>query len=164
MTIQRTMIIRDADKPLASAIADMFAGSPQNMWNFPLSATGEEPPTHWLAAGIVPDGYAQMAPWQVWQQDQDGQWVMAESYPGQPEVAYAACQEPIPDTDPPQPRVPCTLEEIESLFASADMTAEDPWTAMARLGLKPAFPPPEPVTEPEPVGESDPAPQPEQTP
>jgi len=32
--------------------------------------------------------------------------------------------------------VEVTLEQIEDLFATSDVTAEDPWVALGRLGLK----------------------------
>lgn len=129
MAIMRSMVIPDAYRTLANAIADMFAGSPQNMWNFPLSATGQAPATHWIAAGPVPNEYEVMAPWQVWQQ-QDGQWVMTDSYPGDPITVYHACQA----ADPP---VDCTEQEVEELFIEADVTDQNPWVAMDRLGLQP---------------------------
>ena len=134
--IVRTMIVTDADKPLASAITDLFAGSPQHIFSFPLSATGDAPVTHWLGSGPVPDGYERLAPWQVWVQE-EGEWVCTERYPGSPKAVYAACQQPISEDDP-SPRVPCTLAQIEALFAVSDMTDQDPWVAMGRCGLKPA--------------------------
>ena len=137
--INRTMIVTDADKPLASAITDLFAGSPQHIFSFPLSATGDAPPTHWLGSGPVPDGYERLAPWQVWVQE-EGKWVCTERYPGNPKAVYAACQQPISEDDP-SPRVPCTLEQIEALFAASDMTDQDPWVAMGRAGLKPVMVP-----------------------
>ena len=132
MAIMRSMVIPDAYRTLANSIADMFAGSPQNMWNFPLSATGQAPATHWIAAGPVPNEYEVMAPWQVWDVDQDGEWVMTDSYPGQPDQVWAACQA----ADPP---VVCTLQDVQDLFTVADVTDEDPWTSMARLGLQPVY-------------------------
>ena len=143
--INRSMIVTDADKPLASAITDLFAGSPQHMFGFALSATGEAPVTHWIAAGPVPDGYERLAPWQTWVYETDaegeGHWVCTERYPGNPKAVYAACQQPISEDDP-SPRVPCTLEQIEALFAVSDMTDQDPWVAMGRAGLKPVVVPP----------------------
>ena len=143
--INRTFVIPDADKPLASAITDLFAGSPQHIFSFPLSPTGEQPPTHWLGSGPVGDGYEVIAPWQVWQwQPEDESWGLVEEYPGQPNVVYAACQQPISEDDP-SPRVPCTLAEVEALFQAADITDQNPWVAMERLGLKPAYPPAPPL-------------------
>ena len=133
----RTMIITAADAPLVRSIADMFAGSPQHMWQTGLSTDGKAPATHYIATGYVPEGYQVMAPWQEWEQNPEtGEWVMTDSYPGRPDIVWQACQQPIPDSDPPQPKVPCTLDDIEVLFASADMTPQDPWVAMGRLGLQ----------------------------
>ena len=148
--INRSMIVTDADRELASAIADLFAGSPQHMFGFALSATGEVPVTHWIAAGPVPDGYERLAPWQTWVYETDaqgeGHWVCTERYPGSPKAVYAACQQPISEDDP-SPRVPCTLKQIEALFAASDMTDQDPWVAMERRGLKPVAPPAAPPSE-----------------
>ena len=58
-------------------------------------------------------------------------------------MVWQACQQPIPGTEPPQPAVPCTLEEIEMAFARSDMTAQNPWAAMQRLGLQIVQPEPE---------------------
>ena len=147
----RTMIITAADAPLIRDNADMFAGSPQHMWQTGLSADGKEPATHYIATGYVPEGYQVMAPWQEWEwqqpnPDQPGEWVMTFSYPGRPDIVWQACQQPIPDSDPPHPAVPCTLEEVEGAFQRSDMTSQDPWVAMARLGLQ-ILQPDEPVAE-----------------
>lgn len=153
------MIIRDADKSLASAIADMFAGSPQNMWSFPLSPTGELPVTHWLASGPVPECYKQTVPWQIWNYVSDdtgievyNKWVLTESYPGRPDIIYGACQQPMQvfgsDTEVFEPKIFCTFEQIKELFNTVDVTDQNPWLAMDRLGLKPVQ-----VVEPQEVSE-----------
>ena len=145
----RTMIITAADAPLIRDIADMFAGSPQHMWQTGLSADGKAPATHYIATGYVPEGYQQMAPWQVWEQNPEtGEWVMTFSYAGRPDIVWHACQQPIPDSDPPQPKVPCTLAQVEGAFQRSDMTSQDPFVAMGRLGLQ-IVQPEEPVAEPE---------------
>ena len=136
----RTMIITAADAPLIRDIADMFAGSPQHMWQTGLSADGKAPATHYIATGYVPEGYQVMAPWQEWEWqqpdlDQPGAWVMTFSYPGRPDIVWQACQQPISEDDP-SPRVPCTLAQVEGAFQRSDMTSQDPWVAMGRLGLQ----------------------------
>jgi len=144
----RTMIITAADAQLVRAIADMFAGSPQHMWQTGLSADGKAPATHYIATGYVPEGYQVMAPWQEWEQNPEtGQWVMTFSYPGRPDIVWQACQQPIPDSDPPQPKVPCTLAQVEGAFQRSDMTSQDPWVAMGRLGLQIVQPEPMPVPQ-----------------
>ena len=146
----RTMIITAADAPLVRSIADMFAGSPQHMWQTGLSADGKEPATHYIATGYVPEGYQVMAPWQEWEQNpKTGEWVMTFSYPGRPDIVWQACQQPISEDDP-SPRVPCTLEEVEGAFQRSDMTSQDPWVAMGRLGLQ-IVQPDEPVATSEPL-------------
>ena len=148
--VYRCMIITSADAPLIRNIADMFAGSPQHMWQTGLSADGKEPATHYIATGYVPEGYQVMAPWQEWEwqqpdPDQPGAWVMTFSYPGRPDIVWQACQQPISEDDP-SPRVPCTLEEVEGAFQRSDMTSQEPWVAMGRLGLQ-IVQPEEPVAE-----------------
>ena len=135
----RTMIITAADAPLVRSIADMFAGCPQHMWQTGLSTDGKAPATHYIATGYVPEGYQVMAPCQWWEQDpKTGQWVKTNSYPGRPDIVYGACQQA-------QPPVECTLDDIEVLFASADMTPQDPWVAMQRLGLQIVQPEPQQI-------------------
>ena len=144
--VYRCMILVAADAPLVRAIADMFAGSPQNMWQTGLSADGKAPATHYIATGYVPEGYQQMAPWQEWEQNPEtGEWVMTFSYPGRPDIVWQACQQPIPDSDPPQPKVPCTLAQVEMAFARSDMTSQDPWVALGRLGLQIVQPEPQQI-------------------
>ena len=136
----RTMIITAADAPLIRDIADMFAGSPQHMWQTGLSADGKAPATHYIATGYVPEGYQVMAPWQEWEwqqpdPNQPGAWVMTFSYPGRPDIVWQACQQPISEDDP-SPRVPCTLAQVEGAFQRSDMTSQDPWVALGRLDLQ----------------------------
>ena len=152
--VYRCMIITAADAPLVRAIADMFAGSPQHMWQTGLSADCKAPATHYIATGYVPEGYQVMAPWQEWEwqqpdPDQPGAWVMTFSYPGRPDIVWQACQQPISEDDP-SPRVPCTLAEVEMAFTRSDMTPQDPWVAMGRLGLQ-IVQPDEPMATSEPL-------------
>ena len=143
--VYRCMIITAADAPLIRDIADMFAGSPQHMWQTGLSADGKAPATHYIATGYVPEGYQQMAPWQEWEQNPEtGEWVMTDSYPGRPDIVWQACQQTI-SPDDPSPRVPCTLAQVEMAFARSDMTSQDPWVAMQRLGLQIVQPEPQQI-------------------
>jgi hypothetical protein len=70
---------------------------------------------------------------------------MTFSYAGRPDIVWHACQQPIPDSDPPRPKVPCTLAQVEMAFARADMTPQDPWVAMQRLGLQIVQPEPQQI-------------------
>jgi hypothetical protein len=146
--VYRCMILVAADAPLIRDIADMFAGSPQHMWQTGLSTDGKAPATHYIATGYVPEGYQVMAPWQEWEwqqhpdPDRPGEWVMTFSYAGRPDIVFRACQQAhVP--------VPCTLAQVESAFQRSDMTSQDPWVALGRLGLQIVQPDePMPTSEP----------------
>ena len=126
----RTMILESDDVALGRAIANMFAGSDQHMWQTGLSSDGLPPATHYISTGYVPEGYQVMTPWQIWEQNPEtGEWKLVDSYPGRPDIVYGACQQA-------QPPVECTLQDIEGLYARADITPQDPWVAMGRLGLQ----------------------------
>ena len=141
--VYRCMILDVADAPLGRAIANMFANSDQHMWQTGLSADGRSPATHYISTGYVPEGYQIMAPCQWWEQNPEtGQWTMVDAYPGDPRTVYEACQVA-------EPPVECTLGDVEGLFARADMTPQDPWVAMGRLGLQVVQPDePMPTSEP----------------
>ena len=122
----RTMIVRGDDVSLARLVADMFAGRPQQMWLVGLSKTGNPPATHYISTGIVPERYQTIAPFQVWQQEFDG-WTMFESYSGDPQTVYEATV---------ASSLGCTINEIQIFFANSDITEQEPFVALDRLGLK----------------------------
>jgi hypothetical protein len=129
----RTMIVSAQDAQMARDIA--AAVDPANstgMWETPLSPTGAAPATHYISTGYVSELFAAPLPFQTWvlrQTDPDKtEWVLVDSEPGDPIAVYEACQL----LDPP---APYTLEEIEALWLEADVTDQDPWVALGRLGL-----------------------------
>jgi hypothetical protein len=130
MNVFRTMIVSAQDAQMARDIA--AAVDPANstgMWETPLSPTGAAPATHYISTGYVSELFAAPLPFQVWAQDEQGQWTLVDSEPGDPIAVYEACQL----LDPP---APYTLEEIEALWLEADVTDQDPWVALGRLNLK----------------------------
>jgi hypothetical protein len=55
----RTMIVPAAYAPLTRQLAEGLAGeSGANMWTTPLSATGANPPTHYISTGLIQDNFA----------------------------------------------------------------------------------------------------------
>jgi hypothetical protein len=55
------MIVPDAVVETCRILAENLAGSAgDNMWNTPLSPTGELPATHWISAGHIEDEFAAM--------------------------------------------------------------------------------------------------------
>jgi len=123
----RTMIIPSAHAQLARDLA--AAISPENatgMFTTPL--TDGQSVTHYISTGIVSDQFAAPLPCTTWAQDEDGAWVQTSHSPGDPQaIADIAAS-----LDPP---FPVTVEEIEVAFNASDITAQEPFVAMGRMGL-----------------------------
>jgi len=124
--IFRTLIVPTSNVDLAQSIAASFGPSGDGMWTTPLSSTGNDPATHYISSGYVPMAYSYLVPSQTWEQNEDGEWIIVNSTPGDPVAVYAHCVES---------GVECTQEEIDELFAVVDVTEQGPFTAMERLGL-----------------------------
>jgi hypothetical protein len=133
MDIYRNMIVTAEEAPLARLVCSTLGGLPyEGMFEIGLSPTGDEPATHYISSGGVSEGFAKLAPFSTWawkqpDPDQPGQWVEISRDPGKPAQTFALCQ---------QAGLEVTLEAIEVMYASADVTAENPWAAMARMGLQ----------------------------
>lgn len=132
MDIFRTLICPAANVDLARAIATSFGPGGVGMWTTPLSASGSDPATHYISSGYVPPEYGYLVPLQVWSQDQNGNWVLVESEPGDPVAVYTAAT---------AQGVVCTQDDVDALFAAADVTEQEPFVAMGRLGLTIINPP-----------------------
>ena len=125
----RTLIVESADVDLARTIAaTLDPAHSQGMWETPLSPTGAEPATHYISTGFIGEGFAALVPFATWAQEGDPpEWVQTEYQPGDSFATLALCE---------QAGMTVTLEQIEDLFATSDVTAEDPWVALGRLGLQ----------------------------
>jgi hypothetical protein len=118
----RTLIIKASDVALARGIAEGFGPGGTNMWTTPLSATGNDPATHYISSGLIPADFAGLSPCDVWE---DG--VKISSYPGDADTVYAYAS---------QAGLKVTLKQIKTVFANSDVSTQQPFDAMARLGLK----------------------------
>lgn len=127
MDIFRTLIVPAANVNLARAIATSFGPGGEGMWTTPLSASGLAPATHYISTGYVPPEYGYLVPLQVWEVDEDGDWVLVASEPGDPVAVYEAAT---------AQGVVCTQADVNALFAAADVTEQEPFVAMGRLGVK----------------------------
>lgn len=121
----RTLILTASVTPLAQRIAATLSPAGSGMWITPLAPTAEGPATHFISTGYIGQEFAHMVPCQTWEQV-DGEWVMTSSEPGSPEAVYQVCT---------AAGMEVTLEAVEVVFAGADVTAQEPFTALARLGL-----------------------------
>ena len=129
--IFRTLIVTAASEPLARTIAAAFGGGP-DMWITPLSASGSDPASHYISTGYIPPEFAYMVPLQVWEQDVAGVWTLIATEPGDPVAVYNACVEA---------EIPCTQADIDAIYAAADVTEQEPFVALGRLGLAIVQPP-----------------------
>lgn len=123
----RTLVIPTAHVQLARDLAaaiDPVASV--GMFMTPL--TDGQSITHYISTGIVSDNFAMPLPCTTWAQDEDNNWVQVSHWPGMPEaIAQMAAQ-----LDPP---FPVTAEQIAAAFAASDISEQEPFVAMGRMGL-----------------------------
>ena len=137
----RTLIVPAAQVVTARTIADSWGPAGEGMWTTGLSATGRKPATHYVSTGYIGADVAHLVPCQTWEQDEEGNWTQTGSEPGNPDALMAWLAEQEVDV----PRA-----EVDALYASADVTAQLPFTAFARLGVQIVQEDPEPIaTDPE---------------
>ena len=104
---------------LCAAAAEGDAGN--GMFTTGLSADGTEPATHYISSGYIFDDLAALLPLTTYMPDAEPIHTL-----GQPETVAA-----IATTN----GYPTTAEQVQALFAAADVTDQEPCVAMARLGL-----------------------------
>ena len=125
----RTIIVPAAEVALAQQIATTVAPvAGQGMWTTPLSADGQEPATAYVSTGFIAPEWEILMPLQTWE-EVDGVWTQTDAYPGDAVQLLAAIQAADPDTT-------ITLPQLVGLFATCDVTTQDPWVAFQRLGLQ----------------------------
>lgn len=124
--IFRTLILPAAVTPLAQQIAATLSPGGVGMWTTGLSPDGTEPATHYISSGLIAPEFAHMVPEQFWEQDEDGAWVQTGVTPGNPAAVTDACN---------AAGLEVTLAQVDAVFAVDDVTEQDAFTAMARLGL-----------------------------
>ena len=124
----RSLIVPTAQVQLARDIAvTLSPEGGKNMWLTGLSATGNAPVTHYISTGLISPEFAALVPEQVWTQDENGDWVQTGSSPGDPVLCYQMCV---------AQGMTVTQAQIDAVYAASDVTQQEPFTAMARLGLQ----------------------------
>lgn len=123
----RTMIVPASQVVLARSLAAALGPGGERMWITGLSLNGAAPATWFISTGGVPEQFAVLMPLQIWEWSEAGAWVQTSSVAGNP----AALHQIVLDAG-----VECTLVEIEALFAAVDVTEQEPFVALGRMGLK----------------------------
>lgn len=109
MNVLRTLIVPAIHAPLARELCKTLAGpSGDNMFVRELSPTGTAPATHYASSGLIEDQFAALMA------------AGAEAVFGQAQLAGIAT----------------TLEAITALLQSSDISEEEPFSVLGRLGLK----------------------------
>ena len=123
----RCLIVPNAQVEFARSLSAAIAGlSGTGMWTAKLSAGGSEPATHWISAGLISQSFADMLPLTIFPEDSD-----PITTPGTPLlVADLATANDYPTT----------RDDVQELFDVSDVTEQDAFAAMARLGLTLANP------------------------
>lgn len=127
--IFRTLILPAADAPLAQQIAVTLSpvgGS--GMWTTGLSASGKDPATHYVSTGLIGPDFAMLVPCTFWELDEDGDWIVTGSEPGNASLVVLAC-------GAVEPPLKLTEKQVQGLMDRADISPQEPFTAFSRMGL-----------------------------
>jgi hypothetical protein len=105
----RTLIVPSAHVALARELCERLppGGSGSGMFSTPLNATGTGSPTHYISSGLIEQQFADLMT--------------------QPAMVYAASQ---------QAGIVTTQAAVTAMLAASDISADEPFAAMARLGLR----------------------------
>ena len=125
----RTLLVPDSIVATVRCLADSFGPAASGMWTTPLSADGNLPASHWISSGLIGDDFAAIMPFS---HDVEGVWTTDPYDP----VAFVALAEASGAVSPP-------VEQITQIMSMVDVSDQEPFAAMTRLGLQTCNPPQE---------------------
>lgn len=106
--VHRCLVVPAALAPQARLLTEQLAGPPgAGMFITPLSVTGAAPATHFISSGLIEDTFAA---------------VLAD-----PQTMFSVCQ---------QAGIGVTLAACQALLGASDVSEDQPFDALARLGLR----------------------------
>ena len=121
--VHRCMIVPTEHVGLARALCAALAGDGgSGMFTTALSATGQDPATHYISSGLIEQSFADLLPLIELPADAD-----PVIHPGQPDliIQMATTQ-----------GMGVTFDEVLALLAAVDVTEQPPTDALDRLGLR----------------------------
>ena len=125
--LHRTIIVPANKQALSQALTVGLAGSAgDGMFVVGLSATGNAPATHYISAGPISSDMAALLPCKSVTNDAEGQQTITTT-PGMPEAVPALAA---------KAGITATKTQINALYAAIDVSDQEPFAALARLGLK----------------------------
>ena len=117
------MIVPAEHADLARVLCETLAGpGGAEMFTTALSATGDDPATHYISSGLIESDFADLLPLVI--KTETG---MEKINQGQPEIIHAAAQ---------QAGLTLDQQEIERLLAAVDVSDQSPFEAMDRLRVR----------------------------
>lgn len=121
--VHRCMIVPAGYAELARKLCETLAGpGGAGMFTTPLSTTGVDPATHYISSGLIESEFADLLPLIEFPADAD-----PVIHPGQPDLITQMA------TDQ---GMGVTVDEVQALLASVDVTEQPPTDALDRLGLR----------------------------
>ena len=121
--VHRCMIVPTEHVELARKLCETLAGSGGvGMFTTALSTTGLDPATHYISSGLIESDFADLLPLIELPADAD-----PVIHPGQPDLITQMA------TDQ---GMGVTVDEVQTLLASVDVTEQPPTDALDRLGLR----------------------------
>ena len=125
--LHRTIIVPKAKQALSQSLCAGLAGNAcAGMFVTGLSATGKAPATHYISSGPISHDMAALLPCKTVTTDKDGKTVVTTA-PGMPDAVPALATKAGLST---------TKTKITALYAAIDVSDQEPFAAMARLGLQ----------------------------
>ena len=127
MTVDRCIIIPASAQAKAQAMCAGLAGQAgAGMFVVGLSASGNAPATHYISSGPISDEMAALLPCKSITTDAQGN-QQTTTTPGMPEAVPALAA---------KAGITATKTQINALYAAIDVSDQEPFAALARLGLK----------------------------
>lgn len=121
--VHRCMIVPAEHADLARKLCETLAGpGGAGMFTTALSTTGLDPATHYISSGLIESDFADLLPLIELPADAD-----PVIHPGQPDLITQMA------TDQ---GMGVTVDEVQALLASVDVTEQPPTDALDRLGLR----------------------------
>lgn len=120
----RTIIVPAAFQQLAQGLCEAAAegDAGKGMFTTALSADGQEPPTHYISAGKIEQQFADILP--LTTIDEEG-----NAFTRQGNVEFV-------EGIGAQAGISLPAGTVAALFAAIDVSEQEPFTALARLGLQ----------------------------
>lgn len=125
----RCMVVPAAQHSFAQTLCKSAVGySGDGMWLAGVSPTGNGPASHFVTEGLIQSQFAALLP--LWVPTQDTVtllWTLTQTGLGDAATVTAMAT---------TGGMLVTLAQVQALYAAVDVTQQDVWTALGRLGLK----------------------------